>query len=235
MMNRRAALVLAGSSALCWAVPPAHSSAPATADPADVLRNWYRLVLKLVRHTPTYSPPVASRSFAYLGVIAYEAMASGSTTLISLAGQLNGLTPVPPRTAGGVYSEAVVMCAALASGVKTFFGNTGPTGQRVMAAVEEKLRKEAAASVADDVVARSESYGRAVAEPHLHMVAVRWWGHYREHGFPVGVHTHPGSGTLGADKLDRAAAGAASARVGKQPQLCDARRQVLRPAATARL
>ena len=73
-----------------------------------MLRNWYRLVLKLVRHTPTYSPPVASRSFAYLGVIAYEAVASGSNALLSLAGQLNGLTPVPPRTAADVYSEAVV-------------------------------------------------------------------------------------------------------------------------------
>ena len=39
-----------------------------------VLQAWYKLVLELVRHTPTYSPPVASRSFAYLGVSAYEAI-----------------------------------------------------------------------------------------------------------------------------------------------------------------
>ena len=37
-----------------------------------VLQAWYQLVLELVRHTPTYSPPVASRSFAYLGVTAYR-------------------------------------------------------------------------------------------------------------------------------------------------------------------
>jgi hypothetical protein len=43
----------------------------------QVLHNWYRMVLELVRHTPTYSPPVASRAFAYLGVIAYEAAAGG--------------------------------------------------------------------------------------------------------------------------------------------------------------
>ncbi len=38
----------------------------------DTLHTWYRLILELVRHTPTYSPPVASRSFAYLGVTAYR-------------------------------------------------------------------------------------------------------------------------------------------------------------------
>ena len=34
----------------------------------EVLRDWYKLALALVRHTPTYSPPVAARTFAYLGV-----------------------------------------------------------------------------------------------------------------------------------------------------------------------
>ena len=70
-------------------------SAPATAaerpGAQEALLNWYRLVLELVRHTPTYSPPVASRAFAYLGVTAFEAVASGSDELQSLAGQLNGL------------------------------------------------------------------------------------------------------------------------------------------------
>ena len=74
-----------------------------------VIRDWYRLVLELVRHTPTYSPPVASRAFAYLGVTAYEGLASGDRTLTSLSGQLNGLTPVPQREAGLAYDEAVVM------------------------------------------------------------------------------------------------------------------------------
>ncbi|MEY4781291.1 MAG: hypothetical protein RLZZ607_2604, partial [Pseudomonadota bacterium] len=35
---------------------------------ADVLAMWYRLALELVRHTPTYTPPVASRTLAYMGV-----------------------------------------------------------------------------------------------------------------------------------------------------------------------
>ena len=37
-----------------------------------VLDARYKLVLGLVRHTATYSPPVASRAFAYFGVTGYE-------------------------------------------------------------------------------------------------------------------------------------------------------------------
>ncbi len=66
----------------------------------EVLQNWYKLSLELVRHTATYTPPVASRSLAYLGVTAFEAVASGSDELQTLAGQLNGLKPAPQREAG---------------------------------------------------------------------------------------------------------------------------------------
>ena len=119
--------------------------------PDQVLHNWYRMVLELVRHTPTYSPPVASRAFAYLGVTAYEATASGGG-LASLAGQLNALTPAPERESGAVYDEAVVMQAAMAFGVRNFFGNTGPTGQRAMNAMEAQLSQQTAAGLPEDVV-----------------------------------------------------------------------------------
>lgn len=129
-----------------------------------VLRTWNQLVLELVRHTPTYSPPVASRSFAYLGVTAFEAVASGSSEMQSLAGQLNGLMPVPQREAGKTYDEAVVLQAAMAFAAQNFFENTGPTGQRALASLEAKLRTEAAAGLPADVAVRSEDYGRAVAK-----------------------------------------------------------------------
>lgn len=150
--------------ALCFiimalAVQPAQAGS-AGAD--KVMRDWYRLVLELVRHTPTYSPPVASRAFAYLGVTAYEGLASGGRTLTSLSGQLNGLTPVPQREAGVAYDEAVVMQAALSSAARQLFGNTGPTGQRAMKRMTEKLAKEVSDGLAPDLVARSQAYGESV-------------------------------------------------------------------------
>ena len=129
----------------------------------DVLTTWYRLVLELVRHTATYSPPVASRAFAYIGVTAHEALASGNAGLVSLAGQLNALTP-PPARAAGTHDEACVLHAAMAASARLFFANTGPTGQRAMIKLEEQLGKTAMAGIAPDVVARSIAYGQAVAD-----------------------------------------------------------------------
>ena len=130
----------------------------------EVLHTWYDLGLELVWHTPTYSPPVASRSFAYLGVTAFEAVATGSDELQTLAGQLHGLKPVPQREPGKSYDESVVMQSALAFAVQHFFENTGPSGQHAMSKLEAKLREKVSAGLPADVLARSEAHGRAVAE-----------------------------------------------------------------------
>ncbi len=128
------------------------------------LRNWFDLMLELVRHTPTYSPPVASRAFGYLGVIAFESRVGGSTELNSLVGQLAGLDAVPQREPGAVYDDAVIIDTALAVAMQSFFQNTGPTGQHAVAAAEKKWHVEATAGVPVDVVQRSEEFGRAMAE-----------------------------------------------------------------------
>ena len=159
-LTRRTALKAAAAGALGLLAAPARAAEGQ--DGGEILRRWYHLVLRLVRHTPTYSPPVASRSFAYLGVAAYEAVASGSTALVSLAGQLNGLKGLPARAPGQAYSDALITHCAMAAAVKAFFGNTGPTGQRVMAATEKKLKAEALAGVPDDVAARSLRFGEAL-------------------------------------------------------------------------
>ncbi|WP_431299336.1 vanadium-dependent haloperoxidase [Tabrizicola sp. BL-A-41-H6] len=128
----------------------------------DVVVTWYRLILELVRHTATYSPPVASRAFAYIGITAHEAMASGNSALRSLAGQVNGLTGLPAR-APGDHDEACVLHAALAASAKNFFSNTGPTGQRAMGAMTDRMAGKAMDGIAGDVVARSTAHGEAIA------------------------------------------------------------------------
>ena len=142
----------------------ATATEPGVPSSVEVLSDWYKLALALVRHTPTYSPPVAARTFAYLGATAFEATATGDDKLLSLAGQLNGLKPTPQRIAGKTYDEAAIIDAALSSAVGNLFGNTGPIGQRAMAALEDKLHTQISAALPVDVAARSEAYGRAVAE-----------------------------------------------------------------------
>jgi len=131
----------------------------------DVLRKWYSLSLLLIRHTPTYSPPVASRALAYMGVVSYEAVASGSPKLQSLEGQLNGLSGIPTREAGQTYSEVVVLEAALSTTITTLFANTGPSGQQAIKKLAEDLDAKVAA-LDDDAQSRqrSKNYGRALAD-----------------------------------------------------------------------
>jgi len=161
-MPRLAAILLL---ALFTLFAPVNSMAGSSreASAEQSLIAWYGLVLQLIRHTPTYSPPVASRSLAYLGVTAFESVASGSDDLQSLAGQLDGLRLLPRRNAGQVYDEGVVLNAALATLVQQLFQNTGPTGQRVIGLQDTKQHRLVSEGVPADVIARSEDYGRQIA------------------------------------------------------------------------
>ena len=159
-MKRRLGAAILVAALLGLFAPPAVA---ATATPEQVELTWTNMVLLLTRHTPTYTPPVASRTFAYLSIAAYEAVASGSTDLQSVAGQLNGLTAGPVREAGAAYDEGVVVTATMSAVIKTMFENTGPTGQRAYEAQVAKLNQQTEDGVAPDVVTRSKDFGAAVA------------------------------------------------------------------------
>jgi hypothetical protein len=161
--------------------PPALAGSSAE----EVLALDTRLALELVRHTPTYSPPVASRSFAILYVTAFEAVAQGSPDLLSLAGQLNEFGPPPPREAGMTYDEEVVLQAALASALEELFANTGPTGQRAMENVGERLAQGVGEGVAPDVLDRSRRHGEAVARHVLDWAATDGGAVVENMGFPL--------------------------------------------------
>ena len=51
-----------------------------------------------------YSPPVASRIYAYVSIAGYEAAIPQNSGYISFAGQLHDLQPLPQPTAGNEYS-----------------------------------------------------------------------------------------------------------------------------------
>jgi hypothetical protein len=160
-------------------------AAGARPSPEDVIDANARLMLELARHTPTYSPPVASRAFAYVGVAAFEALAGGPWGLRSLAGQLGGLEPPPAREAGAAYDEAVVLQAALARMLDEMFANTGPTGQRAMDAMAARLGDGAAEGLDPEVAARSRAHGEAVAEHVLAWAEADGGAAVGNMGFPL--------------------------------------------------
>lgn len=163
---------------------PAGVQAADRPDPAAVHQAWYRLVLELVRHTPTYSPPVASRAFAYLGVTTYEIEAAETGMLVSLAGQLNGLTAVPAAPANPM-DPALVLHAALSESVLNFFGNTGPTGQRAIQITRDQMTAQLTEGIAPEVAQRSIDYGKAVADHILAWSSTDGGATIENLGFPM--------------------------------------------------
>jgi membrane-associated phospholipid phosphatase len=148
-----------------------------------VLAQWYRLLIELIRNTATYSPPVAARSFAYLGITAFEALATGNASLRSLAGQVPELTPLPAREAAP-HDEALVLDAALGAAMAVLFGNTGPMGLRAMEAMRSDMAETLEAGLAPDLVARSRAHGAAVAQHILDWAAGDGGAVIENMGFP---------------------------------------------------
>lgn len=150
----------------------------------DVLATWVRLALELVRHTPTMTPPVASRALAYLGIGSFEALASGDKALVSLVGQVNGLTALPARAAGQGYDAAVILNAVLDDLIHALFANTGPTGQHALQTLTARLATQAATGMPDDIVTASRSYGAALAGALLDWAATDGGAVVDNMGFP---------------------------------------------------
>lgn len=176
-LNRRR-LLLAGV-AFSLPVPVLAADRPT---PEDVVLQWYRLILELIRHTATYSPPVASRAFAYLGVALWEAVAQ-SRGLTSLAGQLNGLTPLP--TAAGAVDEAALVHATLSAGTAALFGNTGPTGQRAMQAMTEKLGAKVGDGLDATLAKANADHGAAIVAHILAWAETDGGAKVENLGFPM--------------------------------------------------
>jgi membrane-associated phospholipid phosphatase len=147
---------------------------------------------ELVRHTPTYTPPVASRTFAYVGIAAWESVvaAGGGATL---SGQLNAMPAMPAPRPG--VDLAVVLNSALAVLVGEFFANTGPTGQRSLSRATERMAARVAEGTDPVTHDDSRALGRAIA------AAISGWaatdgGQVTENmGFPLSyaLGTRPGA------------------------------------------
>ncbi|HEY0780124.1 MAG TPA: vanadium-dependent haloperoxidase, partial [Gemmatirosa sp.] len=106
-----------------------------------------------------FSPPQASRAYAYASVAAYEALRPGHPEYRSLAGQLNGLDTMPRPVAGVTYSFPLAgVHAFLTVGRQLTFSRARMDSVR--AASDREYRDSGMPS---DVYARSVAYGDTIA------------------------------------------------------------------------
>ena len=158
-------LLVSSLTALGLMLTARADDAPALPLEKAVPATWYDLTLELIRHTPGYAPPVASRTLGYLGVGLYEALVPDFKGYQSLTGQLNGFTKIPKRIAGKTYDTATIENAVLSSLVKHFFDNTGPSGLQAVGNLEKRMKQSLESrDIPKDVMERSRNHGRRVAD-----------------------------------------------------------------------
>lgn len=106
-----------------------------------------------------FSPPVASRIYAYVSVAGYETCVAGNLAYISLAGQIPHLKPVPQPEAGKVYSFSLASAhAVLTVGKALVFSDA-----KVEAFRKQLMEEFRAAGVSEEVFRNSIAYGHKVA------------------------------------------------------------------------
>jgi hypothetical protein len=107
-----------------------------------------------------FSPPVASRIYAYASVAGYEAVRHADPNLQSLAGQLTGLDTVPAPLKGEDYSyELAAVKAILQVGRTLVFSEANMDVFYNIMMAEFK-----ATGIPDEVFDRSIDYGQQVAD-----------------------------------------------------------------------
>ncbi len=118
-----------------------------------------RRITDIIRHD-IFAPPISARIYAYSAVAAYEALVPGFPAYQSLAGQLNGLTPVPKPEAGKEY------CYPLASvNAQLIVGKQLIFSEGEVEDLKEKIFEDfQKMNMPQEVYDRSMAYGEAVAK-----------------------------------------------------------------------
>jgi hypothetical protein len=124
-----------------------------------------------------FSPPQASRAYAYASIAAYEALRQGDTTYHTLAGQLNGLKSIPAPPAGAKLSLALAGTHAFMS-----VGRSLTFSRARMDSLRQAMDARFEARLPSDVYTQSIAYGETVA---AHVMAWAGADRFKEsRGFP---------------------------------------------------
>ncbi|HEX5169500.1 MAG TPA: phosphatidic acid phosphatase, partial [Cyclobacteriaceae bacterium] len=130
----------------------------AAANNPEFLHRSIKTVTDIIVHD-IFSPPVASRIYAYASIAAYETAIQGNPKFVSLAGQVHGLEPVPTPEEGKEY------CLSLASVQATLMvGKALIFSEDKLDAFYDQIMKEfRETGMPNEIFERSIDYGNKVA------------------------------------------------------------------------
>ncbi|NJN83378.1 MAG: hypothetical protein HC802_14555 [Caldilineaceae bacterium] len=172
---------------------------PASTYSADVATGWFDLQLQLIKETPGFTPPVASRALAYASVALYESVVGGMAENNSLVGQLNDLEWLPQADEDADYFWAAVANRALAELVRGLYPTASPENLAAIDDLEQYFDELYRPMAGDEVFDRSVD-GAVTGRGNLRVVHRGWRtrrllvelsGHLRTSGWSgsVGIHS----------------------------------------------
>jgi hypothetical protein len=129
---------------------------------AEVPTAWFDLSLALVRSASGFSPPVASRAFAYAGLTLYEAVVPGMDGYRSIGKVFRGLNGLP-HIRDERYDWEAAANAALASILRSLIPTAGAAERSALAELEADFERRLAQRLPHRVLVRSKWRGREVA------------------------------------------------------------------------
>jgi hypothetical protein len=149
-------------------LPAVAAARPANAYSGQVATEWFRLALQLVQQTPGFSPPVASRALAYMGLTLYESVVPGMPGYQSLAGQLNELQSLPWAQPDEPLHWPTVANASLATMTRMMFPTASAENKAKVDLLERSLPLKLGqdfdpATLTPEITNRSETFGRLMA------------------------------------------------------------------------
>jgi hypothetical protein len=157
-MRPSISLLLLSAAALGGCGRAAATDAPGRVE-AEALHTAVRDLTDVIVYD-IFSPPQASRVYAYASVAAYEVLRQGDSTHHTLAGQVNGLTPVPAPEPGVEYSLPLAgVHAFMAVGRQLTFSRDRMDSLRT--AMDARFRES---GMPAPVYERSIAYGERVAK-----------------------------------------------------------------------
>ena len=166
---RRAGTAMLWVLAVCAAQAQTRAAPrPAQQFSAAVATDWFSLALQLTQQTPGFSPPVASRAFAYLGLALYESVVPGMPEATSLAGQLNELSSLPWAQPDEVLHWPTVANAAMATMTRMMWSNASAENKARIDLLERNMALKYSqdfdpSALTPEIINRSDTFGKLMA------------------------------------------------------------------------
>lgn len=130
---------------------------------SKVATDWFKLQLQTILYSrPQTSVP--QHIFSYTAIALYEAVRFGIPGSVSLSNSLDQMPAMPAKENNNGYNWEVAANAALAYMTKAMFSTASPAAKVSMDSLETAYNQQASPPMQSQVFARSQAYGRAVAE-----------------------------------------------------------------------